>query len=314
MSDNIDYDELDKAVSEAIKSTSAPTRGPAKPASKADPAKTAGKPRTSSGPIPIPAVQPMAPKPAARRPQFMDFARPTRSGKPVAKSIPVAKAPVKPTTKPAAAKPAAPVAKPATKATQPAQRRVVASAPSAHAVQPMKSAPARTVSPQMAEQLRQQQLLAKKRMLHEQHRRELLLKQQQAARKETPAIAEAPKQPTVAEAAAAAKVALAKEEAEAPNANNYSVGVRSPFLTNAKVEKRPLGTNIPETSVEALKSTKNIYSQKSPIKKKQSKKHTVVETEHKTSGWVWTLIVLFVIAAGGALGWLAYHLVFANQL
>lgn len=298
MSDNIDYDELDKAVSEAIKARSANTRGPAKPEGKAPTAKAAGKTRTSSGPIPIPAVQPMAPKPAARRPQYIDFARPARRA----------------THSTPAVKPTAPTAKPTAKSTaipaQPARRKVITTTPSAHAVQPMKSAPAHTVSPQTAAQLRQQQLIAKKRQLLEQRRRELLLKQQQAARKETPTVANEPKQPTIAEAQAAAR---AKEEAEAPNANNYSIGVRSPFLVNAKVEKRPLGTNIPETSVEALKSTKNIYSQKSPIKKKTAKKHTVIEAEHKTSGWVWTLIVLFVIAAGGALGYLAYLLVFTNQ-
>ena len=207
---------------------------------------------------------------------------------------------------------------------RPATQKLVATAPSSHAVQPMKSAPAHTVSPQIAAELRQQQLLAHKRQLIERKRRELLLKQQQAARKTSPQIATAPKlaqnsaqKPnTVPEAAARAKATIEaqnKAEAEAPNANNYSVGVRSPFLTDAKIEKRPLGTNIPETSVNNLTSTKNVYSQKSPIKKKTTKKHTVVQAEHKTSGWVWTLIVLFVIAAGGALGYLAYLLVFTNQ-
>ena len=330
MSDNIDYDELDKAVSEAIKSRSATTREPAKPAAKA--VKVASKPKTSSGPVPIPAVQPtIAPKPTPRRPQFMDIARPRTAHHPVAPtSIPV-KTATKPAARPVAARPAArppmqkPVARPVSRPvaqktvarpiTQP-RAKLVATAPSAHSVQPIKPAPAHTVSPQTAAKLRQQRLLAEKRkLLEERKRRELLMRQQQAARKVNPQIAAAPKN-TVAEAAARAKATIdAKNqlEAEAPNANNYSVGVRSPFLTNAKVEKRPLGSNIPETSVSALNSTKNVYSQKSPAKKKSTQKHTVIKTENKTSGWVWTLIVLFVIAAGGALGYLAYLMVFTNQ-
>ena len=322
MSDNIDYDELDKAVSEAIKSRATTTRGAAKPAAKAP-----VKPKTSSGPVPIPAVQPTAaPKPIAQRPKFMDFARPARSAHRATKptSITVTSAPKVAPTRPVTQKPAARHMAQQSVSQRPATQKLVATAPSSHAVQPMKSAPAHTVSPQIAAELRQQQLLARKRQLIERKRRELLLKQQQAARKASPQIATAPKLAqnsaqnpnTVAEAAARAKATIEaqnKAEAEAPNANNYSVGVRSPFLTDAKIEKRPLGTNIPETSVNNLTSTKNVYSQKSPIKKKTTKKHTVVQAEHKTSGWVWTLIVLFVIAAGGALGYLAYLLVFTNQ-
>ena len=99
---------------------------------------------------------------------------------------------------------------------------------------------------------------------------------------------------------------------KSPNANNYSLGGRSPFLTDAKVEKRPLGKNIPETSHSALKSTKNTYSQKTPSKATHAKKHIVTEAPKKHSGWLWALVVLLVIAAGGGLGYLAYILVFAG--
>ena len=109
---------------------------------------------------------------------------------------------------------------------------------------------------------------------------------------------------------------LAPKPADAPNANNYSLGVRSPFLVDTKVEKRPLGTDIPETSARALHSTKNVYSSKSPSKTTTSthKKHLIAEAPKKHSGWLWTLVVLLVIAAGGGLGYLAYILIFANQL
>lgn len=104
-----------------------------------------------------------------------------------------------------------------------------------------------------------------------------------------------------------------KSAADSPNANNYSLGVRSPFMTSTKVAKRPLGQNIPETNADNLRSTKNVYSQKSPSKTSRRKKHTITEPPKSHSGWLWTLIVLLVIAAGGGLGYLAYLLVFANQ-
>ena len=110
-------------------------------------------------------------------------------------------------------------------------------------------------------------------------------------------------------------VERSKKVEKAPNANNYSLGVRSPFMTNTKVEKRPLGKDIPETSVSNLHSTKNIYSSKSPSKvtgKPAKKKHMVTEAPKKHSGWLWTLLVLFVIGAGAGLGYLAYILVFAK--
>ena len=106
----------------------------------------------------------------------------------------------------------------------------------------------------------------------------------------------------------------ASPKIEAPDANSYSLGGRSPFLVDTKVEKRPLGTNIPETNTAAVHSTKNIYSQKNPSKTPvtKRKKHTVTEAPKSHSGWLWTLIVILVIAAGAGLGYLAYLIVFAN--
>ena len=106
---------------------------------------------------------------------------------------------------------------------------------------------------------------------------------------------------------------VVKAEPKAPNANNYSLGGRSPFMIDTKVEKRPLGTNIPETSARTISSTRNTYSQKDPSSKKhKAKKHMVTESPKNHSGWFWTFIVLLVIAAGAGLGYLAYILVFAN--
>ena len=117
----------------------------------------------------------------------------------------------------------------------------------------------------------------------------------------------------VARPAAPAKPAA--KRTEAPNANNYSLGGRSPFLNpNAQVEKRPLGANIPETSASALKSTHNVYSHKSPLRDTTNTgKHVVTESPKKKSGWLWTLTVIGVIAAGAGLGYLAYLLILANK-
>lgn len=124
---------------------------------------------------------------------------------------------------------------------------------------------------------------------------------QQRVAAATPAPQEAPKPKTT-------------PKVEAPDANSYSLGGRSPFLVDTKVEKRPLGTNIPETNAAAVHSTKNIYSQKNPSKAPvaKRKKHTVTEAPKSHSGWLWTLIVILVIAAGAGLGYLAYLIVFAN--
>lgn len=110
--------------------------------------------------------------------------------------------------------------------------------------------------------------------------------------------------------------ARTKAPKEAPDANSYSLGGRSPFLADTKVEKRPLGNNIPENSATSIRSTKNIYSQKNPAKAPMAKrkKHTVTEAPKSHSGWLWSLIVILVIAAGAGLGYVAYLIVFANQL
>ena len=281
MSDHIDYDELDKAVNEAIKSRQAarPVRRPA--------AKTVVKTTT-----------PKAPRPHG---QYIDFVakRPTvkRSvARPVTKPTitqPVARGPqpairraiVRPTTPRPAIKPAAqptartarPLAKTPTVKAPAAQRPVVKTAPRPTVSRPQPK-PNTVVRPAMP----------------------------------SPAAVTAAKAAT---ATAAPTPAAPKDEVKAPNANNYSLGGRSPFMIDAKVDKRPLGTNIPETTARTLLSTKNTYSQKDPsatTKRRKANKHIITESPKKHSGWLWTLIVLLVIAGGAGLGYLAYLIVFAN--
>ncbi|MCQ2570947.1 MAG: hypothetical protein MJ154_01730 [Candidatus Saccharibacteria bacterium] len=281
MSDNIDYSELDRAVNEAMN---------ARKVAKAQPQKAAEPVKPATTPI---SEEPK--KPAAKPVQrgiMMDFA--PRSKSPVVNKVPVSKpvakaTPVRPTVKtvePIIARPVKRVAKPVTKpvakpVAKPAEKP--APAPGKPAPRPI---PARPAHPAQA------------------NARPVLSK------KPTAKAVEAPKEEPVKKEAAPTPV---PKKREAPNANNYSLGGRSPFMANTKVEKRPLGHNVPETSASALRSTHNVYSQKSPIRATENaKKHIIAQDPKGKSGWLWTLIVLAVIAAGGGLGYLAYLLVFAH--
>lgn len=294
MSGKIDYDELDRAVSRASKSSQAKTKSAAskdfiaekqsytprtrymdfiaRPRKKATAKASEPKPiKVTTKPAPS-AVQPQAPRRVAR------FA-PASAGMPnyrVASSHPATKphsvpvnrvaqpAPI-PAVKPIAhtAKPAPITKTPARPATKPAVR--VASAKP-------------TVAPKPA-----------------------------AAPKT--ALSEAEKIQAKNTAAAANAAAKALEKApSSPNANNYSLGVRSPFIRNdAKVEKRPLGSG--SEYVQDDKVGKNTYEPKaekaSPAKNKKTK--VAKSKKPKNNGWIWPLIIVLIIAAGGGLGYLAYR-------
>ncbi|MCL1840002.1 hypothetical protein FWF89_03360 [Candidatus Saccharibacteria bacterium] len=102
------------------------------------------------------------------------------------------------------------------------------------------------------------------------------------------------------------------DDEEEPDANNYSLGGKSPFIPDAKVEKRPLGDYVPEGSARGVQSTKNVYSQRVPMEEiAPDVKPTVIGTQRK-SGWIWAIVTILVIAAGGGLGVLAFML-YTNQ-
>ena len=96
-----------------------------------------------------------------------------------------------------------------------------------------------------------------------------------------------------------------------PNANNYSLGGRSPFIVDAKIEKRPLGSFVPEGSTRGIHSTKNVYSQRAPMLDERPEQHArsvVVHAPKRHNGWIWALVTLGVLAVGGGLGVLIYML------
>jgi len=95
----------------------------------------------------------------------------------------------------------------------------------------------------------------------------------------------------------------------APNANNYSLGVRSPYLRkDAKVEKRPLSGSASDY-VHDDKVEKNVYPERTvkPAKKKHNK-HIVKKNEKNNSSWYWPILVVAIVAAGGGLGYLLWWL------
>lgn len=281
MSDNIDYDELDRAVRAAS-------------AAKAETKSTSSeRPNVAKNTMPV--------KRPATRGVVMDFAprriahtkrvvvaktvavnAPRPAAQPVAAKKPIAAPINRLINRPAAKTEPKTIAKPTVAAVRPASKPVMRPAapapkPIAHAPKPaVAAAPARPQAP---------------------HPTTSRIEHQRPATKPVPETAPAP----------------AIKRREAPNANNYSLGGRSPFMTNTHVEKRPLGTNIPETSASALRSTRNVYSQKSPTRATENaQKHVIAQDPGKKSGWLWTLIVIAVIAAGGGLGYLAYLLIFAH--
>lgn len=275
MSDNIDYAELDKAVSEAIKARD----------NNAAPAKAAA-------PITVRKAAPAA-KPVNHG-RFMDFAPRKASQRPAAQPVqkPVARPVVKPSLQPTYTVTHTVTAVPHPAIAPRSAKRPLHTGATVSDMKPVAHHPQHNI----AEQIQKKQQ-----------------KVEQATAKVEPKATPKPVAKPVVKPVEVPTPKPAQKE-EAPNANNYSLGVRSPFLTDAKVEKRPLGTNIPETSAAALRSTHNVYSEKSPTKKSlhHKKKQVVAETPKKHSGWLWALLVVLIIAAGAGLGYLAYTLVFAN--
>lgn len=273
MSDKIDYDELDKAV------TAAMTARKATKASKATSSNTQSNVVKNTTPTPTP-------RPVSRG-MMIDFAPRHNTSPRVSTAT---------KTKPQAAAPT--LRRVSVRGDIITPKRPVAKATPAKNIQPKPVAPKNIATPKAAAKP-QPKPVAKTPI--------------------APASATAPKTPapkakaTPKNIAEKAKPLSLPRRKDAPNANNYSLGGRSPFMTDAKVEKRPLGNNIPETNAAALRSTHNIYSQKSPTRAAENaKKHIIAKSPRKQSGWIWTLAVIGVIAAGGGLGFLLYLLVFSH--
>lgn len=288
MSGKIDYDELDRAVSRASQSSQAKTKSVASKDFIAE--KQAYAPRTRymdfiARPRKKVAVKAAEPKPIQvntkpapnavqpQEPRRVARFAPASAGMPnyrVASSHPATK-PHSIPTKPAAQPAPISAVKPVARITKPA---------------PITKTPAQPIAKPVARVATTKPVVAPK-----------------------PAQSEVEKIQAKNTAAAANAAAKALEKApSSPNANNYSLGVRSPFIRNdAKVEKRPLGSGSEYVQDDMV--GKNTYEPKAKEDAAKSKKATKVakSKKQKNNGWIWPLIIILIIAAGGGLGYLAYR-------
>lgn len=109
-------------------------------------------------------------------------------------------------------------------------------------------------------------------------------------------------------AAAEAAVKTIEKKPSSPNANNYSIGVKSPFIrTDAVVEKRPLGNASEYVSDDKVEKSSHVSDKIAPKVTKSKKTKVVGKRQAESKSWIWPLIILLIIAAGGGLGYLAFR-------
>lgn len=97
---------------------------------------------------------------------------------------------------------------------------------------------------------------------------------------------------------------------ETPDANNFSLGGKSPFLAGTVIEKRPLGTTFSDNNAHGVKSTKNVYTSRSAVKPESldTSPPLVVAPPRQKSGWPTVIAIFFIILLGAALGGVVYLL------
>jgi len=323
MSDNIDYDELDRAIAETQKEAAAKAKATSK-ATKT--AKTSTIPKAATIPVDRPqpvqvhqTAQNLAQNFPPRRRVYMDFiGKPRRTAKSAEastvrlKTAEASTPAAQPASQAAAAKVATPkrVARFATATPGMPSYRVANShqpihpqsipVPVARKAEPVKSASA---------------MPAYHKATPTQPAPKPVVKQAAPAHpiaaKTATRPVPAPKPATAPSATATAAshaVESIKKGPTAPNANNYSLGVNSPYLrNNAPVQKRPLNGDVSEY-VQDDKIKKNEYPEpkKAASTKKTRSKHTVKKTEKSSSDWYWPILVVLIVAAGGGLGYLLW--------
>ena len=134
----------------------------------------------------------------------------------------------------------------------------------------------------------------------------------QAVEDQAAAESEFVEQPTALSETTIQTVSLSVEPEQSPNANNYALGGRSPFmLADAKVDQRPLGPQLPPHHPEAVQSSKNVYSSRTPLKTTDNEQRVtplVAAPPKKKSGWLRVIAILLIILGGAALGLLVYFI------
>lgn len=339
MSDNIDYDELDRAIAETQKEAATKAKAPNKTTKTA---KTSTIPKAATIPVNRPqpvqvhqTAQNLAQNFPPRRRVYMDFiGRPRRTAKSAEastvrlKTAETSTPAAQPATQAAAAKIATPkrVARFATATPGMPSYRVANShqpihpqsipVPIARKAEPVKSASAMPAYHKATPTQPAPKPVIKQAAPAHHIAAKTAARPVSAPATAKPVVAKpvaqpVPKPATVPSATATAAshaVETIKKGPTAPNANNYSLGVNSPYLrSNAPVQKRPLNGDVSEY-VQDDKIEKNEYPEpkKAASTKKTRSKHTVKKTEKSSSGWYWPILVVLIVAAGGGLGYLLW--------
>lgn len=330
MSDNIDYDELDRAIAETQKEAATKAKAPSKTAKTA---KTSTVPKAATIPVNRPqpvqvhqTAQNLAQNFPPRRRVYMDFiGRPRRTAKNAEAStvrLKTAETSAQPATQ--AAKIATPkrVARFATATPGMPSYRVANShqpihpqsipVPIARKAEPVKSASAMPAYHKATPTQPAPKPAAKQAVPAHPVATKTTARPVSAPATAKPVVAKPVAQPATAPSATATAASHAVESIKkgptAPNANNYSLGVNSPYLrNNTPVQKRPLNGDVSEY-VQDDKIEKNEYPEpkKAASTKKTRSKHTVKKTEKSSSGWYWPILVVLIVAAGGGLGYLLW--------
>lgn len=103
----------------------------------------------------------------------------------------------------------------------------------------------------------------------------------------------------------------AKPAQDAPDANKYSLGGKSPFLESVTVEKRPLSNNIPAHAEYHLH--KNIYTKKQALEKPNPTPTAIIKPESKKSKAPLILLIFATVIVGAAVGAGVYFFFFQGQ-
>ncbi len=320
MSDNIDYDELDRAIAESQKNSAAKAAA-AKSASRTS-SKTTAKPKAAATKAPAKATPvkinrapatPVISTPAQdlnknfppRRRVYMDFiGRPRNNiqNNAVRLKAPAEDEAPRKVAHFAAATPDMPNYRVAN-SRQPIHAQSIPAKPLMRKATPAPSVQAKPVSrqPELPKAPVRRVIPSAPAIT------KTVAKPVQAAPKPVQKPAPTPEMQQTAAAAAEAAQAL-EAGPRTPNANNYSIGVRSPYIRNdAKVSKRPLNGDASEY-VQDDKIEKNEYPEQpeKTKKKKTRSKHTVKKDKQKNTSWYWPILVVLIVAAGGGLGYLLW--------
>jgi hypothetical protein len=98
--------------------------------------------------------------------------------------------------------------------------------------------------------------------------------------------------------------------------SSQEIAAKSPFIETVNIPKRPLSPDVPSESERAIRSSKNIYSSRSPLVSRPEKSSAEATNSKKDKkvkksrrfDWFSALIVLLIVIFGSAIGFILYIL------